>query len=372
MSISGVAREAPRQISTGQFGTTFLEFDIITGNRYIVKYIEKDLLDKYSLQPTFHKYIQSVQNISSPFIQHFNEITETENQIILKRLFITGLNLYDYVAQMCQIGDVNILYVFWKVVVRTFQHLHRYCVYPNFIKPSNIFVISGNKIVITDLYQQPNSFTASNKNIKMNELAFFPPEFITGNYTLGAESDFWFLGVLLYFMVSGKIPWHTKNIMHMSSQITKGDISSIEEDEEIENDVKVIISKILKIEPFERITADDILNNKNPGVHVHGRHHHHHHRSQIHGCGNQIQPGLVINVNREGVSRAPHGYSPGCSTRSSIKTSGISNLTTSVGSFNDTTLQKAGMTVTRAMVKVKLQYALPLQQTAMRSQILLS
>ena len=125
-------------------------------------------------------------------------------------------------------------------------------------------------------------------------LAFLPPELFQ-NAQLSKHSDVWSLGVLLFYMVSGELPWNCKNVMMLTTQIANNDLQIVHNNKVIPDDVKSMVLSMLKPIPTERIEPRELLE-INPGVHVHhtkhkhskGKHSHHSHSAGMRDAGVRV------------------------------------------------------------------------------------
>lgn len=225
--------------------------------KIIQKVMNVPFLKKNNLYEDYVNYIDSVNAIQSPMIIPF-QIEKDEDNLVLSRSFIQGITLTEYVTQGLQ-NDGNILFVMWKVIVRAFQHLHKYRIFPNYIHPNNIYMVDDARIQITDLYIPPTDKTARLRNPAPITMGFLPPELFNNGKETGVQSDVWSLGVLLHFMLTKELPWNSRNIVQMMNQIGSANLTLVQNNPDIPKEAKEIITHSLQLDPSDRITTEEIL-----------------------------------------------------------------------------------------------------------------
>jgi calcium-dependent protein kinase len=83
---------------------------------------------------------------------------------------------------------------------------------------------------------------------------YVAPEMLEGSY--GFECDIWSLGVILYVMLSGQFPFHASTPAEVFEKIKKNDVKFLfKEWDEVSNEAKDLIKKLLTKNPKKRYTA---------------------------------------------------------------------------------------------------------------------
>ena len=115
------------------------------------------------------------------------------------------------------------------------------------IKPENIMITDQNSVRLIDF-----GLSKASSSAKLRDIAGTPyymaPEVLQGSYQ--AEADIWSLGVLLYTLVSGYLPFQGDNKQEVFQKIASADFHfDHEEFKTISAECKDLITQLLEINP---------------------------------------------------------------------------------------------------------------------------
>uniref|UniRef100_A0A8C9LH16 Protein kinase domain-containing protein n=1 Tax=Piliocolobus tephrosceles TaxID=591936 RepID=A0A8C9LH16_9PRIM len=138
------------------------------------------------------------------------------------------------------------------------------------IKPENILLRTKNNVksvVLSDFGLA--KITASNQSVVKSRSVcgsdfYLAPEIIKKK-EYGIKIDIWSLGVLIFFIITGKVPFTGKNANELYNNILKANIPELlskEKSLNIQPGLKNLLENILVHDPDKRFTCSDILNHR--------------------------------------------------------------------------------------------------------------
>lgn len=142
------------------------------------------------------------------------------------------------------------------------SYLHGKCILHRDIKPHNLLMTTQGKVKLCDYGVAIKVESRENDILKSTEgtYHFMAPEM--WNYDIkefsGIKADIWALGVTLYAMTYNKMPFWADNELELANVIVKEE-PSFQYDREVSLELKQLILKLLKKDPEERPSLEEIL-----------------------------------------------------------------------------------------------------------------
>jgi serine/threonine protein kinase len=135
------------------------------------------------------------------------------------------------------------------------QYLHGRGIAHNDIKPENVIMDAAGHAKLIDFgYAKPDRIAGDQD--KSGTLNYAAPElFRRGTYHT-QKADIWSLGILLYAMTTGRFPFVGTDDRKIVSQILRGNLKF---QEDLDPDVEALVRRLTKLNPNERPTIDEVL-----------------------------------------------------------------------------------------------------------------
>ncbi|XP_015205827.1 MAP/microtubule affinity-regulating kinase 3a isoform X11 [Lepisosteus oculatus] len=227
-SIASCADEPPhignyrllKTIGKGNFAKVKLARHILTGREVAIKIIDKTQLNPTSLQKLFRE-VRIMKILNHPNIVKLFEVIETEKTLYLVMEYASGGEVFDYLVAHGRMKEKEARAKF-RQIVSAVQYCHQKHIVHRDLKAENLLLDADMNIKIAD-FGFSNEFTLGNKlDTFCGSPPYAAPELFQGKKYDGPEVDVWSLGVILYTLVSGSLPFDGQNLKELRERVLRG------------------------------------------------------------------------------------------------------------------------------------------------------
>lgn len=169
--------------------------------------------------------------------------------------YVNGGQLLHYIVKRQRLSDRRTR-TFSRQIVSALDYLHRNSIVHRDLKIENIMIDkSGRNIKIID-FGLSNLFCPERQlTTYCGSLYFAAPELLKANPYSGPEVDVWSLGVVIYVMATGSVPFDDKSMPGLHDKIKKGHVTY---PAHLSEECKELLSKIFVVDPKQRIIMTNI------------------------------------------------------------------------------------------------------------------
>ena len=253
--------EVLKRVGSGGMADVYMAKDHKLNRNVAVKVLKSEYVEDEKFLKKFETEAQAVARLSHPNIVNIYDvgIEDGINYIVME--LAEGITLKEYIRKKGYLSPKETVEISTQIAY-AISHAHKNHIIHRDIKPQNILVSDTGIIKVTDfgIAKATSSNTVTSTATAMGSVHYISPEQAKGRFC-DEKSDIYSLGITMYEMVTGHVPFDHENgvtiaLMHLQNEITPP--SQIRDG--IPDSLEKIILKCTMKKPEERYqTADDLI-----------------------------------------------------------------------------------------------------------------
>ena len=253
--------EVLKRVGSGGMADVYMAKDYKLNRNVAVKVLKSEYVEDEKFLKKFETEAQAVARLSHPNIVNIYDvgIEDGINYIVME--LAEGITLKEYIRKKGYLSPKETVEISTQIA-SAISHAHKNHIIHRDIKPQNILVSDTGIIKVTDfgIAKATSSNTVTSTATAMGSVHYISPEQAKGRFC-DEKSDIYSLGITMYEMVTGHVPFDHENgvtiaLMHLQNEITPP--SQIRDG--IPDSLEKIILKCTMKKPEERYqTADDLI-----------------------------------------------------------------------------------------------------------------
>ena len=193
-------------------------------NRLVaVKILKEDLAQDAEFRRRFHDESQAVAMLSHPNIVAVYDVNHSNDIDYIVMELIDGLTLKQYMQQRGALSWREALH-FATQIAKALEHAHSRGIIHRDIKPHNIMILKDGSVKVADFgIARLNSAQNTLTREALGSVHYISPEQARGGFS-DERSDIYSLGITMYEMVTGHVPFEGENnvavaLMHIQGEM---------------------------------------------------------------------------------------------------------------------------------------------------------
>ncbi|XP_012871589.1 PREDICTED: sperm motility kinase 2B-like [Dipodomys ordii] len=238
-----------RTIREGGFAPVKLARHLPTNSLVAVK-----VLDKRD-SPFFANELDILKTVDHPNIIRLFEVVESEERIYLVMEYLDGGDVADLLKKVQRMREEEARQVF-RQVLRAIQYCHDNGIAHRDIKPDNIVLDGKGTAKLCDFGFSVRFQPGQELEGEYGTMAYWAPEMFKQQHYQGPKVDIWGLGVLLYYMVMGNVPFTGRSWIVLRKQVLSG---RFELRKSFSPELRGILAYLLTEDPKKRPLVKQIM-----------------------------------------------------------------------------------------------------------------
>ena len=210
-------------------------------NRFVaIKVLKQEYSEDKNFVAKFRVEAQSAAGLSHPNIVSIYDVGEDGGLHYIVMELVEGITLKNYIEKKGRLEVKEAVSIAIQVA-QGIQTAHSHHIIHRDIKPQNIIISKEGKVKVTDFgIARVSSAQTINSNA-MGSVHYISPEQARGNYS-DERSDIYSLGISLYEMITGQVPFDGDTTVSVALQHIQSEIPS---PKEIAEDLPISVEKII-------------------------------------------------------------------------------------------------------------------------------
>ena len=229
-------------------------------NRFVaIKILKPEYSNDAKFVSKFRGEAQSVAGLSHPNVVNVYDVGEDDDLYYIVMELVEGITLKRFIEKKGRL-DVKEAIGIGVQIAQGMQAAHDNSIIHRDIKPQNIIISKEGKVKVTDFGIAKAATSNTITSNAMGSVHYISPEQARGGYS-DEKSDIYSLGVTMYEMLSGKVPFEgdstvTVALAHIQEEATPLD----KIDPEIPHSLSKIVMKCMQKKPDMRyMTASALI-----------------------------------------------------------------------------------------------------------------
>uniref|UniRef100_A0A3Q3RG21 Maternal embryonic leucine zipper kinase n=1 Tax=Mastacembelus armatus TaxID=205130 RepID=A0A3Q3RG21_9TELE len=247
--------EVYETIGSGGFAKVKLGRHILTGEKVAIKIMNKKDLGEDL--PRVKVEIEAMKNLSHQHVCRLYQVIETSTHIFMVLEYCPGGELFDYIVAKDRLSEEETR-VFFRQIASAMAYVHSQGYAHRDLKPENLLIDENRNLKLIDfgLCAKPKGGLSYELMTCCGSPAYAAPELIQGKAYIGSEADVWSMGVLLFALLCGYLPFDDENCMALYRKIARG---RYDNPRWLSPGSVLLLNQMLQVDPKRRLSVRQLL-----------------------------------------------------------------------------------------------------------------
>ncbi len=216
-----------RTIGEGGMANVYLAYDTILEREVAVKVLRGDLANDEKFVKRFQREAKAASSLNHPNIVEMYDVGEDDGNYFIVMEYVNGKTLKSLIKKRGALSLSETIDIMLQLTSGIACAHDSYIIHRD-IKPQNVMILEDGRVKITDfgIAVALNSTELTQTNSVMGSVHYLPPEQANGSGAT-VKSDIYSLGILMYELLTGKLPFKGDNAVEIAIKQMKDKLPSI-------------------------------------------------------------------------------------------------------------------------------------------------
>jgi len=219
-----------KSIGEGGMANVYLAYDTILDRNVAIKLLRGDLANDEKFVRRFQREALSASSLAHPNIVEVYDVGEDNGQYYIVMEYIEGKHLKALLKKRGKLTISEVVDIMLQITDGLSIAHDSYIIHRD-IKPQNIMILENGIVKITDfgIAMAMNATQLTQTNSVMGSVHYLPPEQANGKGST-LQSDIYSMGILMYELLTGKLPYRGDNAVEIALKHLKEPLPSVREE----------------------------------------------------------------------------------------------------------------------------------------------
>ncbi|MBM7855749.1 serine/threonine-protein kinase [Desulfohalotomaculum tongense] len=245
--------EILEQLGGGGMALVYKAKDTFLNRLVTIKILRHEYVSDTDFIRRFRREAQAVASLSHPNIVNIHDVGQEDDTHYLVMEYIDGDNLKNFIRSNPNLSQEKIVNIV-RQICDALQHAHENNIVHRDVKPHNILITGDQRVKLTDfgIALEASTGTITSTETIVGSVHYISPEQAKG-ITPGPQSDIYSLGVVLYEMLTGQLPFKGDGPVAVAlKHVQEQPKLPSEINPEISKDLERVVMKAMEKDPQNR------------------------------------------------------------------------------------------------------------------------
>ena len=199
-------------LGQGGHGVVYRARDTMLERHVVLKLLVQSTLGSDVARRYFQREVKLAASLNHPNIVHVYDVGEAEGVLWYTMEFVDGVPLSQYLVKGQPLTDMGFLYSVFSQLCEALDHAHGQGILHRDVKPENVLVATDGTVKLFDFgLARAADQGFGEQSLLLGTPHYMAPEQLSGG-AITAATDAYALGVLLYRLVAGEVPFREGNV----------------------------------------------------------------------------------------------------------------------------------------------------------------
>ena len=225
--------EMGKTLGEGTFGKVKYAVNAETNEAVAIKVLDKEKIQKQNMGNQIKKEISIMKMVKHKFVVGMIEVLASKTKIFIVLELVSGGELFDKIVSVGKLAEEQARYYF-RQLVEGVEYCHKLGVCHRDLKPENLLLDENGNLKISDfglssLYVGDANSDGATRTQLLHTTCGTPnyvaPEVLADQGYDGKKADVWSIGVILYVLLAGFLPFDESTIVALFAKIQNADFT---------------------------------------------------------------------------------------------------------------------------------------------------